>query len=65
MTSAFTISPRVIHTISSLPVEDRDVITTALARELILGVDVTTSLSPIQAIVYAIVRQYVRQDSLQ
>lgn len=64
MASTFTISPRVIDTISSLPMHDRDVITTALARELILGQDVTPSLSPMQAIVYAIVRFYVTQDSM-
>ena len=64
MATTFTISPRVIDTISSLPIEDRDVITTALARDLILGQDVTSSLSPMQAIVYAIVRFYVNQDSL-
>lgn len=63
MTTSFTISPRVIDTISSLPIDDRDVITTALARELILGQDVTASLSPMQAIVYAIVRFYVNQDN--
>lgn len=63
MATAFTISPRVIDTISSLSVEDRDVITTALARELILGKDVTTEMSPMQAIIYAIVRFYVNQDS--
>ncbi|MCM1520997.1 MAG: hypothetical protein NC098_09445 [Lachnoclostridium sp.] len=64
MKATFTISPRVINTITSLPAEDRDVITTALARELILGQEVDSQLSPMQAIVYAIVKHYVKQDSM-
>lgn len=64
MEATVTITPRVINTITSLPAEDRDAITTALARELILGQEVDSLLSPMQAIVYAIVKHYVKQDSM-
>lgn len=64
MEATLTITPRVINTITSLPAEDRDAITTALARELILGQEVDSLLSPMQAIVYAIVKHYVKQDSM-
>lgn len=61
--AAFFISPRVIDTINSLPLVDRLPITNALSAELILGQDPTESLTPMQNILYAMIRFYITQDT--
>lgn len=65
METNFVISPRVVNTINSLPAGEREVITTALAYELILGRDASELLSPFQGVVYAIIRSYVKQDTIR
>ncbi|MDE5981679.1 MAG: hypothetical protein K2G92_01020 [Duncaniella sp.] len=65
METNFVISPRVVNTINSLPAGEREVITTALAHELILGRDASELLSPFQGVVYAIIRSYVKQDTIR
>lgn len=63
MAASVFISPRVIDTVTSLPLEDRIPISNALSMEFILGVDPTDSLTPMQAILYAMIKFYVRQDT--
>ena len=65
METTFVISPRVINTINSLPVEERLAVTSALAAEFILGVKSTgdTSLTPIQEVIYSMIKMYVRHDT--
>ena len=63
MANAIFISPRVIDTITSLPSDDRQTITAALSHEFILGGDPYTMLTPVQGIVYAMIRHYVEQDT--
>lgn len=63
MATAFFISPRVIDTINSLPLVDRMPIINALSTELILGQDPTDTLTPMQNILYAMIKFYVKQDT--
>lgn len=63
MTTSFIISPRVINTINSMTPDDRSVISQALGMEYILGEDPDEILSPMQKVIYAIIRFYVRQDT--
>ncbi|MDE5751072.1 MAG: hypothetical protein K2H88_00355 [Duncaniella sp.] len=57
------ITPRVIDTINSLSEADRGPITNALSMEFILGQNPEQTLTPMQNIVYAIIRFYVNQDT--
>ncbi|MCM1521269.1 MAG: hypothetical protein NC039_01290 [Muribaculaceae bacterium] len=59
----FVISPRVVNTINSLPAEDRGPISRALSMDLILGESPEKTLTPVQCMVYAMIRFYVRQDT--
>lgn len=63
--SAFVISSHVINTINSLPEEERLAITTALAAEMILGINPCGQLSPMQEVLYTMIRQYIRKDTLK
>ena len=63
MKTPLIISPRVIHTINSLQPSDRASITNALGMEFILGQNPDKMLTPMQSIIYAVVRFYVTQDS--
>lgn len=63
MATPFYISPRVIDTITSLPAEDRIPISNALSTEFILGIDPTDMLTPMQAMLYAMIKFYVKQDT--
>lgn len=57
------ITSKVVDTINSLPPEDRGTISTALAQEFILGRDPAETLTPFQAMVYAMIRSYVSRDT--
>lgn len=63
MVRSIYISPRVIDTITSLPDTDRKVITEALSLEFILGGDPFSLLTPVQGMIYTMIRHYVEQDS--
>ena len=56
-------SPRVLHTITSLPAADRIAVATAVTGEFILGTGTPPDLTPLQTLVMAVIRQYVRHDS--
>ena len=63
MTAPIFISPRVLNTINSLPMEDRIAVATAITGEMLLGGDASGELTPMQQLVYTIIRQYVRHDT--
>ena len=63
MKTSFVISPRVINTINSLQPADRTPISNALSMEFILGQNPEDTLTPMQNIIYEIIRFYVTQDS--
>ena len=59
MATPFVISSRVIDTVNSLPPEDR----ISISAEFILGNDPSESLTPMQNMLYAMIRFYVVQDT--
>lgn len=63
MSTPVYISPRVIDTVTSLPVEDRIPISNALSMEFILGIDPSDTLTPMQGMLYAMIKFYVTQDT--
>ena len=65
METKLVISPRVIDTLNSLPAHDREPISRALGMELFLGRTPEDTLTPMQCVIYAMIRQYVSQDSLK
>lgn len=56
-------SQRVLNTINALPDSDRQAIAHAITGEFILGAESAISLTPLQSLVFAIVRQYVEHDT--
>ncbi len=63
MESAMIITPHVVNTIKSLPESERKAIADALASELLLGSDPDEMLTPFQAMLYSIIRYYVKRDT--
>lgn len=63
--NSILITPHVINTINSLPNEERTAIANTLAAELILGEKPEDSLSPMQEMIYSIIRFYVKQDTIK
>ncbi|MBQ7852770.1 MAG: hypothetical protein IKA19_08100 [Muribaculaceae bacterium] len=63
--NSILITPHVINTINSLPDEERTAIANTLAAELILGEKPEDSLSPMQEMIYSIIRFYVKQDTIK
>ena len=59
---AVVITPHVINTLRSLPMEERLSLTSALASEMILGATVN-DLAPMEDMIYSILRNYVKQAS--
>lgn len=64
MDNSIVISSHVINTINALPIEERNAIAQALASEMILGAD-SNSLSPMQEMLYSVIRFYVKRDSIR
>lgn len=63
MEGSFIISKRVINTIQSLSSADRQPISNALSMEFILGQNPESTLTPMQNVIYSIIRFYVNQDT--
>lgn len=63
--NSILITPHVINTINSLPDEERTAIANTLVAELILGEKPEDSLSPMQEMIYSIIRFYVKQDTIK
>lgn len=65
MNQSIVLSAHVINTIKSLPKEEKLAIVSAIAGELILGANIDDELTPSQSMLYAIIRDYVRRDSVR
>jgi len=63
METTYIITPRVLKAINALPAQLREPISNALSRDLFLGEAPETTLTPVQCMVYSMIRFYVRQDS--
>lgn len=63
MNDSLVISQHVVNTIQSLPQEERVVISNALVSEFILGENPESVLTPFQAMLYSVVRYYVKKDN--
>lgn len=62
---SIVISSHVINTINSLPEEEKVAVATAFVSEMIMGVDPENALSPLQAMLYGIIKSYVERDSMK
>ncbi|MEF9923279.1 MAG: hypothetical protein RR061_00075 [Muribaculaceae bacterium] len=65
MNSSIVISENVINTISSLQPDEQKAVFNAFACDKILKVKRDFELSPLQEILYAIVCDYIKRDSLR
>lgn len=63
MNNPIVITPHVINTINSLPEDERVAVASAFVSEIIMGVNPEESLSPLQKMLYSVIRFYVQQDS--
>lgn len=61
--SSFVITPRVVNTIKSLPESIRGAIANALVSEMLLDQSPEEHLTPVQMMVYVMIRNYVERDS--
>lgn len=64
MKPALIITSHVINTINALPDEERQAITSTLAADLLLGEETASeSLTPMQQMIYTMIRSYVTRDT--
>ena len=63
MRTSIVITPHVINTINSLPMEERLAVTAALAGEMILGGKAQKDLTPMQEMIFSLIKSYVKRDS--
>lgn len=56
------ITPHVLNTLRALPLDERLNVASALAGELLLGVEID-DLDPDMTVVFSIIRSYIRRDS--
>ncbi len=61
--TSIVISPRVIRTLQGLPADERDIVSTAVAKYLFLGIDPSDTLSPYHKMIFAFILDYVRRDT--
>ena len=59
------ITQHVINTIKALSDSDRRAVAEALVNEFVLGLDPDEALSPFQAMLYVLISQYVKRDSMR
>ncbi|MBR3830594.1 MAG: hypothetical protein IKJ52_05020 [Muribaculaceae bacterium] len=63
MNNSIVISSHVINTINSLPKEEQITVASAFVSEMIMGENPEGELSPLQTMLYSVIRFYVQQDS--
>ncbi|MCM1071907.1 MAG: hypothetical protein NC210_09955 [[Clostridium] fimetarium] len=63
MSNGFVITPHVLNTINSLPEQERLSIVCTLAGEMLLGIKRDEGLSPMEKVIYSIIRQYIERDT--
>lgn len=59
----FIISSRVIKTVKNLKEPERSAVANAIISEFVLGESAAESLTPIQAMLFAMIGDYIRRDS--
>ena len=65
MNQTIVLTPHVINTINSLPEDERVAVASAFVSEMIMGVNPDESLSPLQKMLYSVIKLYVQQDSIK
>ena len=60
---SIVITPHVINTINSLPEDERVAVASAFVSDMIMGVNPEKSLSPLQTMVYSVIKFHVCRDS--
>lgn len=65
MNNSIVISENVINTINSLQPDEKKAVFNAFAYDEIFKVKRDFELSPLQEIIYAIVRDYIKRDSIR
>lgn len=65
MNNAIIFSERVINTINSLPEEEKLAVTSAVSCEFILGVPMKKGLTPLQQLLFAVIKSYILHDTKQ
>ena len=62
MNTSAIFSERVVNVLRGLPVAEQTAITSALTAEFIYGTKADKGLSPLQSILYTMIRSYVERD---
>ena len=65
LNDSIVITPHVINTINSLPEEERVAVASAFISEMIMGVNPEDGLTPLQTMLYSVIRFYIQQDSVK
>ena len=63
MASPVVFSSRVISDIQALPENDRLTVVSAIAANILLGIDATKSLRPLENIVYTMIHNTIMRDT--
>lgn len=63
--TSIILTPHVINTVKALAEADRKAIGFALVEELVFGRNPEGSLSPVQAVIYTLISDYVKRDSIR
>ena len=59
----YIITSHVIKTVKGLKEPERSAIANAIVAEFVLGENPKSSLTPVQAMLFAMIRDYIRRDS--
>jgi len=63
MNQSILITPRVLQAINALPMDERVAVVSAIAGEMFLGHAPGSALSPMETIIYSMIRSYIQHDS--
>lgn len=63
MNSSVIFSERVLNTINSLPEEEKLAVVSAVSCEFLLGVPTDTRLTPVQQLLFAVIKNYILRDN--
>lgn len=63
MTTPIVFSSRVISDLRALPESDRIAVVSAIAVNMLLGVDATDSLTPMETVVYTLIQNTIKRDT--
>lgn len=63
MNSSVIFSERVLNTINSLPEEEKLAVVSAVSCEFILGVPMEKGLTPVQQLLFTVIKNYILRDN--